>query len=62
MSEKDALVCAYLLDGNGGGNALDWTAIDAWESEQGLLWIHLDSTISGAQSWLKEKSGLSALT
>ena len=62
MSEKDALVCAYLLDGNGGGNALDWTAIDEWKSEQGLLWIHLDSTFSGAQSWLKEKSGLSALT
>ncbi len=62
MSEQNALVCAYLLDGKGGGNALDWAAIDAWEPEQGLLWIHLDSTTKEAQSWLKEKSGLSALT
>ena len=62
MSEKKALVCAYLLDGNGGGEALDWAAIDAWKPEQGLLWIHLDSTVEKAQSWLKEKSGLSALT
>ena len=62
MSEKDALVCAYLLDGKGSGAFMDWTAIDAWEPEQGLLWIHLDSTIKEAQSWLKEKSGLSDLT
>jgi zinc transporter len=62
MSEKDALVCAYLLDGKGGGDALDWTEIDAWKPEQGLLWIHLDSTVTEAQSWLREKSGLSALT
>ena len=62
MNEKNALVCAYLLDEKGGGEALDWAAIDAWKPEQGLLWIHLDSTITEAQSWLKEKSGLSALT
>jgi zinc transporter len=62
MSKKDALVCAYLLDGKGGGETMGWTAIDAWKPEQGLLWIHLDSTIKEAQSWLKEKSGLSALT
>jgi zinc transporter len=62
MSEQNALVCAYLLDGKGGGNALDWAAIDAWEPEQGLLWIHLDSTTDAARSWLKEKSGLGKLT
>ncbi len=62
MSEKNALVCAYLLDGKGGGEALDCTGIDAWKPEQGLLWIHLDSKMQEAQSWLREKSGLSALT
>jgi zinc transporter len=51
-----------LLDGKGGGEVLDWTAINAWKPEQGLLWIHLDSTIKEAQSWLKEKSGLNALS
>jgi zinc transporter len=62
MSEKNALVCAYLLDGKGGGETLDWTAIDTWKPDLGLIWIHLDSTIDEAQSWLKEKSGLSELT
>ncbi len=62
MSEKNAVVCAYLLDEKGGGKALDWAAIDAWKPEKGLLWIHLDSTIKEAPSWLKEKSGLTALT
>lgn len=62
MSEKNALVCAYLIDGKGGGEALDWAAIGAWKPEQGLLWVHLDSTINAAQSWLQEKSGLDTLT
>ncbi|MGD8992356.1 MAG: zinc transporter ZntB [Desulfobacterales bacterium] len=62
MSAENALVCAYLFDGMGAGNALDWAAIDAWKPEQGLLWIHLDSTITEARSWLVEKSGLSELT
>jgi hypothetical protein len=43
MKKGDALVYAYLLDGKGGGEALDWTAIDNWNPSQGLLWIHLDS-------------------
>jgi zinc transporter len=62
MSEDDALVCAYLLDGKGGGRQLDWPAIDSWDPGQGLLWIHLDSTKPAARSWLEEKSGLARLT
>jgi hypothetical protein len=32
MTEKDALLYAYLLDGKGGGEVLDWSAIDNWDS------------------------------
>ena len=62
MTEGDALVYAYLLDGKGSGKILDWPAIDNWDSSQGLLWIHLDSKIPEARIWLENKSGLSQIT
>ncbi|MGD8962284.1 MAG: hypothetical protein PVH43_07200 [Desulfobacterales bacterium] len=62
MNDGDALVYAYLLDGKGGGAALDWNAIDDWNPSQGLLWIHLDSKIHETQAWLENKSGLSQIT
>ena len=52
VSEKNAMVCAYLIDGKGGREALDWSAIDLWKPEQGLLWIHLDLTIYETRVWL----------
>jgi zinc transporter len=62
MVEGDALIYAYLLDGKGGGEVIDWPAIDNWDSSQGLLWIHLDSKIPETRIWLKNKSGLSQIT
>lgn len=62
MSEGEALVCAFLLDGEGGGEALDWSSIDKWDSSQGMLWIHLDSKNPETQSWLLNKSNISPLT
>jgi len=62
MNEGDALVYAYLLDGKGGGVAVDWSAIDNWNPSQGLLWIHLDSKIDKTRVWLESKSGLSQIT
>ena len=62
MNDEDALVYAYLLDGKGGGAALDWNAIDDWNPSHGLLWIHLDSKIHETQAWLENKSGLSQIT
>ena len=44
MSNGEALVYAYVLDGKGGGIAVDWKAIDDWNPNQGLLWIHLFRT------------------
>jgi zinc transporter len=62
MIEGDALVYAYLLDGKGGGAAVDWNAIDDWNPSQGLFWIHLDSKIDKTRVWLESKSGLSQIT
>lgn len=58
MSENDGLICAYLLDGRGGGSELDWPRIRGWKPEDGVLWIHLDRTGAEAQRWLRQVSGL----
>lgn len=42
MTEGDALVYVYLLDGKGGGEVVGWPAIDKWDSSQGCfgyIWI-----------------------
>ncbi len=57
----DGLVAAYRLDGSGGGQALDWAAIDAWQPDQGLLWVHLNRASDDAAQWLREHSGLDPL-
>jgi zinc transporter len=62
MRDGDALVYAYLLDGKGGGEAVDWTAIGNWNPGQGLLWIHLDSKTDETRAWLENESGLSQIT
>ena len=61
MSKEDALVYAYLLDGKGNGKALNWSAVNEWDSTQGMLWIHLDSKLPETRSWLESKSGLSQI-
>ena len=61
MSESDGLVCAYRLDGAGGGEAFDdWTSLPA-ASEKALDWIHLNREMTEAQDWLRNGSGLRPL-
>lgn len=62
MNNGDALVFAYLLDGKGGGKAVDMHDMESWNSDHGLLCIHLDSKNQAAQAWLEKKSGLRSLT
>jgi len=61
MSETEAMVFAYLLDGKGGGTPKTWLDLKDWRPEDGLLWVHLDSQNSAAQSWLQNESGLDPL-
>ena len=62
MSGTAGLVYSYLLDGKGGGTAVGWSEIDKWQINQGLLWIHMDSTSPEAEAWLREQSGFKPLT
>ena len=57
---ESGLICAYLIDGAGGGRKLDWAGIEQYEVDDGLLWVHLDFTDNGSRNWLLEKSGLDA--
>jgi len=58
--DADGLICAYLLDGAGGGRALDWAGVRAWKPEDGMLWVHLDRKLDAAQHWLRAESGVNA--
>jgi hypothetical protein len=55
---EDGLICAFLLDGQGGGREIDWAGIAAWRPGAGLLWVHLDLAGAEAARWLREGSGL----
>ncbi|MEJ2590148.1 MAG: zinc transporter ZntB [Candidatus Thiodiazotropha sp.] len=61
ITEQNGLINAFILDGKGGGKAIDWRGIHDWREEQGVLWVHLNFTQEGSQRWLLEESGLDAL-
>ena len=58
MSQQDGLICAVILDGEGGGREIGWPEIESWSADQGVLWLHLDRTGAEAQNWLKQHSGI----
>jgi zinc transporter len=61
--ENDGLICAWLLDGKGGGWQLDWDDLPAAQpANDELRWIHQDYTSRRVQDWLYQQSGLSELT
>jgi zinc transporter len=62
MASNDGLIFAYLLDGNGGGIAVDWEGIKKWNPDMGTLWIHVDYTNEKVEKWLRSESHLSALS
>ncbi len=61
MNKEDGLINAFVLDGEGGGEPVDWTGIRNWTPAAGALWVHLDFTVEGVQRWLQEESGLDSL-
>lgn len=54
----DGLICAFLLDGKGGGEQLSWPSISTWTPELGALWLYLDYKGERCERWLAEDSGL----
>ncbi|TFH53353.1 MAG: zinc transporter ZntB, partial [Candidatus Zixiibacteriota bacterium] len=58
MSEHSELICAYRLDGNGGGQPLDWTGVNGSTPDGGPVWVHLDATHEKTEAWLRSQNGL----
>ena len=62
MAEKqESLICAYILDGQGGGRDVWWPDVDSWTAEAGVLWLHLDHSSPKSQDWLRKFSNLDPL-
>lgn len=59
-TEDHGLVCAYVLDGTGGGREVTWGEVKAWTPERGPIWIHLNRGENTAQKWLLSEAGLDA--
>jgi len=62
MNSNDGLIFAYIIDGDGGGSAVDWQGISDWRPEKGLLWIHLDYSNEHVKQWLLTESKLNTLS
>jgi len=58
MNDVDGLVCAYVLDGNGGGRDISWEELYGGFSNDRFLWVHLQRTGVKGRKWLFEKSGI----
>ncbi len=58
---SEGLIYAFLLDGDGGARRLPDDAIDRWQPEQGLLWLHFDYSHPASQQWLNQRAGLDPL-
>jgi zinc transporter len=58
MSSNEGLVCAFLLDGEGGAKQIDWAAVEKWQPDDGLLWVHLDYNDKRSRGWITYRAGL----
>jgi zinc transporter len=52
VSEPSGLAHAYLLDGRGGGEQLDWDGVARWTPSDGALWLNLDYSAPDVERWL----------
>jgi zinc transporter len=62
MTNDAGLLFAYLLDGQGGGESLDWDRVKLWNQEQGVLWLHLEYSDAYIEQWILNESGLDEVT
>lgn len=61
MSEGDGLIFGQKLDGNGGGQTIDWGGVRNWVPDDGPLWIHLDRNSEVCRRWLSDEAGLDSI-
>jgi zinc transporter len=62
LPEEEGLIFACLLNGNGSAALKDWSDVETWSEEQGVLWVHLDRGCERVQSWLRHESDLTPVT
>jgi len=58
MTDPGGLIHAFVLDGQGGGEPLDWDGIERWQPAHGVLWVNLDYQGQDSQAWLGMRSGV----
>lgn len=61
MSNATGLLHAFVLDGRGGAQRLDWDGVARWRPDDGVLWLALDYTVPDAAAWLESSSGIEPL-
>lgn len=58
MTSEQGLIFGYVLDGQGGGKAVDWPDVQKSDAQDGVLWVHLQRESEQVRSWLETESGL----
>ncbi len=61
IENKNWLLFALLLDGNGGARRLSAEEVENWTADQGVLWMHLDLQAPETRVFLEEKSNINPL-
>lgn len=56
QDSNDGLICAYLLDGRGGGRALGWEDLES--AHDGVVWVHLDFSHPRGRDWIAQRSDI----
>jgi zinc transporter len=54
----DGLLHALLLDGHGAARELSLGETQAWQPDDGVLWLHLNLESAAADQWLRESAGM----
>lgn len=62
VPEDDGLIFGIVLDGTGGGALGDWALLQDWNKADQPVWLHLDRTSPRVKAWLRDESGLTAIT
>ncbi len=58
-TQDEGLICAYLLDGKGGGRSIEWNDVRQWKADKhSPIWVHLDRSHAQSKQWLQKESGL----
>ncbi|HLD16153.1 MAG TPA: zinc transporter ZntB [Coxiellaceae bacterium] len=61
VRKNQGLICAYLVDGHGGGRALSWEDVKAWKPADGLLWVNLNYSEKHAKQWVAHEAQLQSV-